>query len=84
VYSGARAGDAAKKPTFSSMTGDTGDTELADVRAGDVGRHGGDRSVLETDLLSVESDVQYWLLNARHMKTEPGRKTSRMPSGSQS
>jgi len=33
----------------------------------------------------LESDVECWLLNARHMKTVPGRKpTSRMPSGSQS
>jgi transposase len=30
----------------------------------------------------LETQVECWLLNARHMKTVPGRKMSRTPSGS--
>lgn len=52
-----------------------GSYALADLPASHPGRHGGNRRVLESCLLSLKDSLDTQLLNARPMHNVPGRKT---------
>jgi transposase len=48
---------------------------LAGFLRSEIGGHGGHRRLLEVIYYVLEDDFESWLLNARHLKNVPGRKT---------